>query len=107
VSYQFTWARNPKWSKYYSGSAEIWQYLNDIVEKYGLKSYMKFNHTVVSATWNNDDGLWNVRVRDSEGVEIIDTCDVLINGSGHLKQVKLGWNPRSWSRILTESLILQ
>ncbi|KAK5043605.1 hypothetical protein LTR84_011365 [Exophiala bonariae] len=95
VSYQFTWARNPKWSKYYSGSAEIWQYLNDIVEKYGLKSYMKFNHTVVSATWNNDDGLWNVRIRDSEGVDILDTCDVLINGSGHLKQVKLGWIPRS------------
>ena len=85
MSYQFTWARNPKWSQYYSDAAEIWQYLNNIVEKHGLRKYMKFSHTVVSANWNDEEGLWHLCVRDADGVETADTCDVLVNGSGHLK----------------------
>lgn len=85
MSYQFTWARNPTWTQYYSGAAEIWRYMNDIVAKYGLRKFMKFGHTVVGANWSDGEGLWHLRIQDAQGIETIDKCDVLINGSGHLK----------------------
>lgn len=46
---------------------------------------MKLSHTVLSANWNEDEGLWHVLVRTANGTEFEDTCNVLINGSGHLK----------------------
>jgi cation diffusion facilitator CzcD-associated flavoprotein CzcO len=48
---------------------------------------MKFNHKVVAANWEEDNGTWHVRIQDERGNEFEDTCDVLINGGGHLKYV--------------------
>jgi cation diffusion facilitator CzcD-associated flavoprotein CzcO len=67
VSYQFSWARNPRWSQYYSGAREIWNYLCDIVDKYQLRKYIKLKHTVISANWNEDEGKWHVLVKDGDG----------------------------------------
>lgn len=46
---------------------------------------MKFSHTVTGAYWNDDEGLWHIKVLDADGVEFEDTCNLLYNGSGILK----------------------
>ncbi|KAJ3536866.1 hypothetical protein NM208_g6542 [Fusarium decemcellulare] len=86
--YQFTWARNPNWSQYYSGSREIWQYFKDVAEKHQVGRFVKFNHTVVGAQWNADEGLWHVKVMGPNGDTFIDTCNVFINGGGVLNKWK-------------------
>lgn len=48
---------------------------------------MKFRHTVVGCKWDHHDGLWYVSVRGPDGNEFIDSCHVLVNGTGVLKQV--------------------
>jgi cation diffusion facilitator CzcD-associated flavoprotein CzcO len=53
--------------------------------KNDLEKYMKFKHTVNGAYWNEEEGLWHVKVIDDEGVEFEDTCNVLLNGGGLLK----------------------
>lgn len=87
-SYQFTWARNPNWSHYYSGSEEIWKYFKDIAVKYDLEKYVQLQHTVESCTWDEETGSWLVRVLKPDGTYIDDRCDILISGSGVLNSWK-------------------
>lgn len=79
-SYQFTWARNPNWSHYYSGSEEIWRYFKDVAVKYGLEKYIRFKSTVDSAVWDEEQGKWKVTVLEPDGTQIEDCCDILISG---------------------------
>lgn len=59
--------------------------MNDTVNKHDLRSCMKLSHTVIGAQWNDDEGLWHVKVKGPDGEEIEDTAHVLYNGTGVLK----------------------
>jgi cation diffusion facilitator CzcD-associated flavoprotein CzcO len=85
ANYQFTWQRNPNWSKFYSGAPEIWKYFKDVTDSNNLNKYIKLNHRVTGAYWNEDEGLWHVKIQPDDGEEFEDTCNVLINGGGVLK----------------------
>ena len=87
-SYQFTWARNPNWSHYYSSSEEIWQYFKDVAVKYNLEKYVKFNTAVDSATWDEESGQWKLKLVDPDGAPFDDYCDILFNCSGVLNSWK-------------------
>lgn len=86
-SYQFTWARNNKWSEFYSGAEEIWRYFKDVAEKFGLEKYVRFNTAVRSATWDDADGVWRLVIERKDGTTFEDSCEVLANCSGVLKWV--------------------
>lgn len=87
--YQFTWARNPNWSQYYSESPEIWKYFKDIADRLGLNKYIKLRHEVVKAEWKDDAGQWEITIRNlDDGSEFVDTCHVLVNGNGILNNWK-------------------
>lgn len=82
---QFTWAKNPNWSHFYSGSEEIRSYMKDVAVKHGIDKYVKFNTKVKSATWDEDAGLWRLQIVGPDGSNFEDTCNILVNGSGVLK----------------------
>ena len=86
-SYQYAWARNPNWSKYYSSSSEIWQYFEDVANKYDIKKHIKFNTKVESAIWNEESGIYNLKLTTADG-EQDDWCDLLISASGLLHSWK-------------------
>ncbi|KAI1613510.1 FAD/NAD-P-binding domain-containing protein [Exophiala viscosa] len=89
ANYQFTWARNPNWSQFYSSGTEIWQYLKDVVVRYDLDKYMKLNHLITGTYWDDETGLWKVHIEDLiSGAKFIDHAEVLINGSGLLNNWK-------------------
>jgi cation diffusion facilitator CzcD-associated flavoprotein CzcO len=87
-SHNYTWSFEPKldWSAVYSGSREIYSYFKSFAEKYSLYDYIKLEHQVVAASWiHGERGGYNVTVKDLKtGVEVQDTCDILINASGIL-----------------------
>jgi YHS domain-containing protein len=87
-SYQYTWARNPNWSAYYSSSEEIWQYFKDVAIKYDLEKYVQLNTTVQSATWDEESGQWRLELLSPEGRRVDDRCDILISASGVLNSWK-------------------
>ncbi|KAF9889081.1 hypothetical protein FE257_008058 [Aspergillus nanangensis] len=88
-SYQFTWARNPSWSHFYSSSPQIWRYFKDCVERYELGRFMKLNHLVEGAYWDAERGKWKVHVRDrTTDTLFVDECDIFINGGGILNNWK-------------------
>lgn len=99
---QFTWARNPNWSRYYSSSEEIWQYFKDVSTKYDLERYVKLNTKVESATWDEEEGKWKLSILGADGSHFEDSCEILVNGSGVLKYVHLA----SWGSSVRRSGLL-
>jgi len=72
----------------YSPAPEILEYFKDIATKYDLRKYVKFEHQVTSAIWDEDKGVWNLKIKNLwSGAEIEDYCHFFINASGFLKLV--------------------
>ncbi|OQV07522.1 hypothetical protein CLAIMM_11945 [Cladophialophora immunda] len=92
VTYQFTWEPDV-WSKFYSESPEIHAYMKRVVDKYNLWDFIKLNHTVTDARWEQDSGKWSLTVEDAgRGRTFTETCDIFINAGGPL-------NYWEWPRI--------
>lgn len=64
--------------------------------------FIKLQHTVVGASWDEDEALWKVRVRTQDGLEFEDTCNVLVNGGGVLKLVV---NVNNLSKMANHNLL--
>ena len=56
------------WSEKYATQAEILRYINWVADKLDLRSGIDFNARVVSATLDEDDSTWTVRVDTGEVV---------------------------------------
>lgn len=61
-TYQYTFANNPQWSRFYSPGHEIQEYLLQVVEKYGVRKYLRLEHVFQGATWLEDVGKWEVKI---------------------------------------------
>lgn len=57
-SYQYSFNPNPSWSAFYAPAREICAYLNATAEKYGVTRYVKTNHKVMSANWDDSLKKW-------------------------------------------------
>ena len=77
--------KKPDWSRYYSGSDEIRQYLEDVTTRHDLYRFVKLNQQITKAEWLSGEGKWKVTVLDSEGNEFHDYGEFFINGGGVLK----------------------
>ena len=82
--YSFSFAPNPDWSHSFSRQPEIWRYLEDVTDRYGLRRHLVFGTEVIRADWEAGPARW--RLRTSRG-EI--TADVLISASGPLSEPSL------------------
>lgn len=63
--YSFSFAPNPKWTNTYSYQEEIWQYLNDVADRYRLRGLIKFDHDVSDVSFDSAAQLW--RITTSQG----------------------------------------
>ncbi|RAK98790.1 flavin-containing monooxygenase [Aspergillus ibericus CBS 121593] len=87
-SYIFPFEPNPSWSKCYVGGAEIQQYFNDTVEKYGLKERIVFNTRLVKSIWNEEQGKWALELQQNDTI-VHDEADILINAGGILNRWRM------------------
>lgn len=72
-AYQYTFENNPNWSRFYAPGSEILEYLNHVVDKYGARKYMKFQHEFKGARWCEDTGKWEVQLlRHTDGQVSVD-----------------------------------
>jgi cation diffusion facilitator CzcD-associated flavoprotein CzcO len=80
--YSFSFAPNPHWSESFSAQPEIWAYLRDCADRFGLRPHLRLGHRVTEARWDGD--VW--RIRTSQGAY---TARVLITGNGPLSDPAL------------------
>ncbi|CAM1507504.1 Fc.00g071450.m01.CDS01 [Cosmosporella sp. VM-42] len=86
-AYQYPWAPNPEWKKFYSGAEDLWAYFKGVAEKQRLLDCVKLRHKVVGAKWSEQIAKWCVTV-ETGGATFTDEGDFLINAGGILNEWK-------------------
>ncbi|KAI7762429.1 hypothetical protein ACKAV7_009438 [Fusarium commune] len=86
--YQFSFAPNPYWSSLYAPGAEIRAYMQDVAERYGANRFIKTSHQVTSATWDAENKVWRLAVKNVKtGETFEDTANILVSAKGGLNQI--------------------
>lgn len=86
-SHCYTWSFEPKtdWSANYASAQEIHHYFRDFCDKYRLAPYIKLQHQVTDAKWDESQGLWHVTIADLKtGNTIQKSAQILLNAGGIL-----------------------
>ncbi|KZT22659.1 FAD/NAD-binding domain-containing protein [Neolentinus lepideus HHB14362 ss-1] len=96
-TYQYTFEDNTEWSSFYAPGPEIRQYLERVANKYKVNKYIKLEHELVGAYWEDAEGKWRLRIKrpspnstpeNRQLEEFEDRADVLFTGLGLLAR----WN---------------
>ncbi|MDX1453458.1 MAG: NAD(P)/FAD-dependent oxidoreductase [Oleiphilaceae bacterium] len=61
--YSYSFALNPNWSRGFSGSGEILDYIHYLADEYQLRPLIRFNANVTGMVFNEKDGVWEVAVK--------------------------------------------
>ncbi len=70
------------WSRKYPQQAEILEYIEEVVDAYGLRPKLRFNAMVEEMTWVDSTGRWLVSLADGRKVD----ARVVISSVGQLNQ---------------------
>ncbi|KAF7798583.1 hypothetical protein EIP86_009805 [Pleurotus ostreatoroseus] len=83
--YQYTFAENTQWSKFYVPGSEILAYLRDCATKFQIRDIIEFDHEVVKTQWSEESGRWTLTLRQTKtGTEVEDNADIVISAMGFL-----------------------
>lgn len=77
--YCYSFAPKGNWSRSFGLQAEIWQYLEDCVDRFGVRPKIRFDTDVRDARWDDGARLWRL---DTSAGEI--TAEALVFGVGAL-----------------------
>jgi cation diffusion facilitator CzcD-associated flavoprotein CzcO len=71
----------------YATSEEILSYLKTVTKEHNLLEYVKLNHRVVGAWWDDMKGTWRVKIQPEQDLEntFFNEADIVINACGVLK----------------------
>jgi cation diffusion facilitator CzcD-associated flavoprotein CzcO len=84
--YTFSWEGNPRWSKAYVGSVELFEYFKGRATAYGIHEHLRLQHRVVRARWDGGSGTWKLEIEDIVAKKtFLDEAEVVINACGFLK----------------------
>ena len=91
-AYTYQFALNADWPRFFSYSPDIWKYLDKVCETFDLRKYMTFNTQVTGCYWDEEKGIWKVKLRETqpgqEPREFEDYCHLLLQGTGILNNYK-------------------
>lgn len=82
VTYSYSFAPNPHWSRLYAPGDELKAYADHIADTYDLRRHMRFGAAVEGARWDGRAKMWRVRLAGGEEV----TGRLLLTATGFLSQ---------------------
>lgn len=56
--YSYSFEQNPNWSRSYSGSTEIFDYIKGLVDKHALSRFIRFHVNVTGLVFDEDSATW-------------------------------------------------
>ncbi|KAL4816188.1 hypothetical protein BDW67DRAFT_185013 [Aspergillus spinulosporus] len=83
--YQYSFAPNTDWSRFYATSSEIQSYLKAVVQRYNLNPHISLNSRVEHALWDQERGIWRVDIANHGTIE----TQILINAGGILNNPQI------------------
>ncbi len=61
--YCYSFEPSDHWTEYFAQQDELQRYFQGVMEKYGVDRHVRWSTEVVSASWDEPSGAWNVVVR--------------------------------------------
>jgi len=84
-SYQFSFEQMPNWSRLYAPGKELKAYAEHLVDKYDVRSKVRFNTKVTGVTFEDDTHMW--RLETAAGDEL--TARYVIGATGIFNEPRL------------------
>jgi 4-hydroxyacetophenone monooxygenase len=81
-NYSYSFAQRHDWPYHFSTQPVLHQYFRDIAEVFGLRSKIRFNTEVTSATWDESTATWTVALDGGETIE----ANAVISAVGQLNR---------------------
>jgi cation diffusion facilitator CzcD-associated flavoprotein CzcO len=66
--YSFSFAQNPGWTRGYSGSREILEYIKGLADRNDLRSLIRFGHNVEALRFDAGEGIWTATITGREPI---------------------------------------
>lgn len=64
IAYQYSFARNPRWSRIFAKGAEVQAYHRDVADRFGVTERVRFGAEVVRETWDEARSHWRLTLAD-------------------------------------------
>ena len=77
--YCFSFAQNPNWQKTFGTRAELFDYLRELADRFGVRKHVKFHHEMLAADWDETARHWKIRTSKGDY-----TAQILVTGTGYL-----------------------
>jgi len=68
LAYQYSFARNPRWSRVFARGAEVQAYHREVAERFGVLEHVRFHAEVVRETWDEQRAHWRLELAGGEEV---------------------------------------
>lgn len=62
--YSYSFVQNPAWSRTYSPAAEIYRHLEDMADRFDIRSRIKFGQEVKDLTFDEEAGVWTATTKN-------------------------------------------
>jgi cation diffusion facilitator CzcD-associated flavoprotein CzcO len=85
IVYQFSFEKNPDWSRTFPKGAEVREYIERLVDKYSLDDHLRFDSDVVAREWDEAAQLWVLSLADGRRV----TAKYVVTALGAFVEPKL------------------
>jgi 4-hydroxyacetophenone monooxygenase len=82
--YSYSFAQRGDWPHQFAEGGEIADYLNDVVDRAGLRGRIEFGTRLVQIRWNETDGAWEATTVDREGSKHVRRFAAVVSGLGLL-----------------------
>ncbi len=79
--YSYSFIPNPNWSESFSGQPEIWAYLRDCAQRFGLTPHLRLSHEVTDARWDSAAQHWEISTSGGDF-----TAQLLVSAGGPLSE---------------------
>ena len=90
----YSWSahQNPNWSRYFSQRDEILAYMQDAVDRFGLRAHIRFRTELTGAAWDGERNRWRVSLTatDESGATAarasVMEARFLVSAIGHISE---------------------
>ncbi|TCO52338.1 flavin-containing monooxygenase [Actinocrispum wychmicini] len=77
--YVYSFAQKSDWGSTFGTRQELFDYLRDVTDRFGVRPHIRFNHEVLGAQWDEKLRRWNIQTSQGDY-----TAQLLVSGSGYL-----------------------
>jgi cation diffusion facilitator CzcD-associated flavoprotein CzcO len=64
IAYQYTFRRNPNWSRVFAPGPEVQAYHQEVVDHYKIREHLRLGVDVASEQWDEANDIWRLRLAD-------------------------------------------